>query len=42
MRKAVELSLGIILLVLFECIIFLALMSNEGQEQNVNPISALY
>ena len=42
MRKAVKLGLGIILLVLFECIIFLVLMSNEGQEQNVNPISALY
>jgi voltage-gated potassium channel len=42
MRKAVELSLGIILIVLFYSIIFMVLMRNEGQEQNLNPIAALY
>jgi voltage-gated potassium channel len=42
MRKAFELTLGIIVLVLSYGIIFMALMSNEGQEQNVNPIAALY
>jgi voltage-gated potassium channel len=41
-RKAVELSLGIVLLILCYSAIFMVLMRNEGQNQNVNPITAVY
>ena len=42
MRKSVELSLEIILLILFYSAIFMVLMRNEGQNQNVNTITAVY
>lgn len=41
-RKAFELSLGIILLIAFYSLIFIVLMRNEGQNQNANPITAMY
>lgn len=42
MRKALKLSLGISLLVVFYSVIFVALMRYEGQTQNANPFAALY
>ncbi len=42
MRKAFKLILGIFLLAVFYSLVFMALMSYEGQVQNVNSLDAFY
>jgi voltage-gated potassium channel len=42
MRKAFKLILGIFLLVSFYSLIFMILMSHEGQDLNVDPLTAFY